>query len=320
MPWPCWRQVKILVQESDTSEGMNRRLFVAGGAAAALDAQPSPEWGGPVVDIHLHPRRGGGESLPHVTGSGATKAVLLTQLRDAERSRAEQAARPDVFTYFVAADPSQPGNLAAIEKALDGGARGVGEMKNHTAADAKDMRRLYDLCAERKVPVLIHFQQASPFGDEQGWNTGYESFDKVMKAHRKTTFIGHANLFWASISTDVPNNSEYPEGLVKRGGKTDRWLKEFPNLYGDLSANSGNNALRRDPEFAREFLSRHQDKLMFGSDCTCRDGRGAGSSALLSSLKGKCVGRETLTALRELTSPAVFRKITFTNAAKLLSL
>jgi len=298
---------------------MNRRQFLGCGAAA-LHAQSREEWGGPVVDIHLHPRRGSGESYAHVAGMGTQKAVLLTMLNAVDRAKEEAAKHPGTFIWYVAADPSIDGNLAAMEKALDAGARGIGEMKSHTAADAKEMRRVYDLCAERRVPVLIHFQQASPFADEKGWNTGYEQFDKVLRAHKRTTFIGHANLFWASISKDVPNNTEYPEGPVSRGGLTDRWLQEYPNLYGDLSANSGNNALRRDTGFAREFLARHQDKLMFGSDCTCRDGRGTGSSALLPSLKGKCVGRETLTALRELTTPEVFRKLTWTNASKLMGL
>jgi predicted TIM-barrel fold metal-dependent hydrolase len=228
------------------------------------------------------------------------------------------AAHPDRFIWFVAADPSQPGNFEGIQKALDGGARGVGEMKSHTAADAKDMRRVYDLCAERKVPVLIHFQETSKFTGEEGWNTGFAQFDKVLKAHKKTTFIGHANFFWASISTDVARESEYPTGPVKLGGLTDKWLADYPNLWGDMSANSGNNALHRDPEFARAFVARHQNKLMFGSDCSCKDGKGLGSGALLPRLKNKCVGRDTLGLLKGLTTPEVFRKVTWTNATKLL--
>lgn len=299
---------------------MNRRQFLAAGAGLAVAGQPGGEWGGPVIDIHLHPRRSAGEGFQHTQGSGATNAILLTNLRDADRAKAEIALHPDRFIWFAAADPSQPGNIEGLQKALDGGARGIGEMKSHTAADAKDMRRVYDLCAERKVPVLIHFQETSAFTGEEGWNTGFAQFDKVLKAHKKTTFIGHANFFWASISSDVARQSEYPEGPVKKGGLTDRWLAEYPNLYGDMSANSGNNALSRDPEFARAFLVRHQNKLMFGSDCSCRDGHGAGSGALLPRLKNKCVGRETLGLLKGLTTPDVFRKVTWTNATKLMHL
>ena len=95
-------------------------------------------------------------------------------------------------------------------------------------------------------------------------------------------------------------------------------LSEFPNLHADLSANSGRNALGRDPDFAAAFLERHQDKLMFGSDCPCRDGRGAGQPSRSPTLKDKCIARETLTLLQQLASPELFRTITWENGAKLL--
>jgi len=53
---------------------------------------------------------------------------------------------------------------------------------------------------------------------------------------------------------------------VTTGGLTDRLLADYPNMYGDLSAGSGLNALTRDEVHAREFLARHQDKLLYGSD------------------------------------------------------
>ena len=108
---------------------------------------------------------------------------------------------------------------------------------------------------------------------------------------------------------------------MKPGGLTDRWLSDFPNFYADMSANSGNNALSRDPEFSRGFVGRHQDKLIFGSDCSCTDGHGGGVSQNnnpeASRLNGKCVARETLALSRQLASPEVFRKITWTNGVQL---
>jgi predicted TIM-barrel fold metal-dependent hydrolase len=58
----------------------------------------------------------------------------------------------------------------------------------------------------------------------------------------------------------------YPRGKVTPGGAVDRLLETYPNLYGDLSAESGANAIRRDPEFGREFLIRRADRLLFGTD------------------------------------------------------
>ena len=96
----------------------------------------------------------------------------------------------------------------------------------------------------------------------------------------------------------------------------------FRSLFGDLSANSGNNALSRDPSFTPDFLKRHQDKLFFGSDCSCTDGHGGGVSQAnnpaAARLAGKCVARETLTVLKRSSSDEVFGKITWGNIHKLL--
>jgi predicted TIM-barrel fold metal-dependent hydrolase len=78
--------------------------------------------------------------------------------------------------------------------------------------------------------------------------------------------------------------------------------------------------LGRDPEFAAGFLARHQNKLMFGSDCPCTDGRGAGQRSEQPLIKGKCVARETLTAVKQLASPAIFRKIAWENGTRLLKI
>ena len=89
-----------------------------------------------------------------------------------------------------------------------------------------------------------------------------------------------------------------------------------------MSANSGNNALSRDPEFTAAFLERHQNKLLFGSDCSCSDGHGGGVSQnnnpAAARMTGKCVARETLGLLKRSASANVFRKIVWDNAHKLL--
>ena len=101
-------------------------------------------------------------------------------------------------------------------------------------------------------------------------------------------------------------------------------MSDYPNLFADTSANSANNALSRDPEFTRDFLSRHQDKLHFGSDCNCDDGKGGGaaqnSDRVAPRMRGKCVARETLKILTTSTSKPVFKKLAWDNAHRLLNL
>jgi hypothetical protein len=123
----------------------------------------------------------------------------------------------------------------------------------------------------------------------------------VLKAYPRRTFIGHPDAFWPNVSADYHNEAAYPTGSITRGGVTDKWLGDYPNLFGDLSASSGNNAMSRDPEFTADFLKRHQDKLFFGSDCSCADSHGGGVSQgnnpAAARMAGKCVARETLTLL-----------------------
>jgi len=48
-----------------------------------------------------------------------------------------------------------------------------------------------------------------------------------------------------------------PAEKSSAGGLTDRYLRDYPNLFGDLSAGSGLNAFVRDHEHGRAFLDRH---------------------------------------------------------------
>jgi hypothetical protein len=134
-------------------------------------------------------------------------------------------------------------------------------MKSHVACDGPEMRAVYSLAAEMNVPVLIHFADFPQFEGEGTWNGGIARFPAVVKANPKTVFIGHGDGFWANTSADVPDGVPYPTGRIKPGGVSDRMLSEYPNFYGDFSANSGRNFLARDPDFAAKFVERHRAKL-----------------------------------------------------------
>ncbi len=283
------------------------------------------EWGSPVLDLHFHMRAQPAQSLAHLDGAGIVKANLLARAAAGQQVAELQAAAPGRFTWFASADVAQPAGVDALTQAVKTGARGFGEMKFHHATDGPEFQRAYALAAELGVPILIHFQEVDHTPNEGSWSPGFATkFESVLKAFPKTTFIGHADAFWANVSADYHNQAAYPDGPIVRGGITDRLLGDYPNLYGDLSANSGNNMLSRDATFTRDFLSRHQDRLMFGSDCGCADGHGAGISQgnnpAAARLAGKCVARETLTVLKRSAADAVFRKITWDNVHTLLDI
>jgi predicted TIM-barrel fold metal-dependent hydrolase len=301
----------------------NRRSFLqvaVGAVAFRLPAQtpqsPQSSWASPVIDAHFH-FRATDAALQHMDGAGIARAVLLSGVA---QDSAAATAPADRFTRFTSVDVARADAIDRLKQAAQAGTRGFGEMKSQVAADGPEMRRVYELAAEVGLPVMLHFQDYSDPASVGTFNTGIERLPALLKQYPRTIFIGHANSFWAHISADVPANVAYPTEPVRPGGLTDRMLSEFPNLYGDLSATSGRNALARSPEFSTEFLKRHQDKLIFGSDCGCRDGRGTGQTNPFPLVAGKCVARETLTALTQLSSPEIFHKITSQNVIRLLKL
>ena len=304
---------------------MDRRTVLASLGAVAmaspLRAQETPAWSAPVLDLHWHMRRAPEANIAHMDGAGVRQANLLTNGNARETVGALQAQYPGRFpSWFAATDITKPEAEGLLTAAVKDGASGFGEIKFPVAADGPELRRMYALAGELNVPILVHFQEVGHTPTEGTFSTGWKKFATILKAYPKTKFIGHADAFWANISADYAEVDAYPTGPVQRGGVTDKLLADYPNLFGDMSANSGNNGLSRDPEFTREFLNRHQNKLMFGSDCNCSDGKGSNTERAAPRMRGKCVARETLTLLTVSSTPAVFRKLVWDNARQVLKI
>jgi predicted TIM-barrel fold metal-dependent hydrolase len=131
--------------------------------------------------------------------------------------------------------------------------------------------RIYKYCGLKGLPVIVHIDYE--FGEEgyprpnYWYGGGIEALERALKACPETVFIGHAPGFWAHISGDRQfEHSSYPEGKVVPGGKLVELLEGYPNLYCDISAESGCNALKRDPGFAFSFLVKYQDRVLYGRD------------------------------------------------------
>ncbi|MCD6537192.1 amidohydrolase family protein [Candidatus Bathyarchaeota archaeon] len=181
-----------------------------------------------------------------------------------------RAARryPDRLIPFCNVDPRR-GNpkefdpYPIIENYVSRGCLGFGEELAGLNVDDYRLQRIYKAVGEIGIPIVMHLDAYRNIDD-----VGLPRFEKMIKKYSKTIFVAHGPHWWAEISGDVKKEdlSSYPKGPVKPGGKVEHLLREYENLYADLSAKSGYNALARDPEYARGFLERNSEKLLFGTD------------------------------------------------------
>src|SRR4051812_18897925 len=176
---------------------IGRRAFLqsalAVAAASRVRGQATvSEWGGPVLDVHLHLRQNADGNFNHIEGAGVTKAVLLSSATAAAHAKELIAAYPGRFVWFASTDVTQPGAVDRLRAALQDGALGLGEMKSRVEAAGPEMQQVYALAAERNVPVTIHFQEISQPGSVGTYNTGLKKFDTMLKAYPQTKFFAHA--------------------------------------------------------------------------------------------------------------------------------
>lgn len=181
---------------------------------------------------------------------------------------------PDRFVLGYAPDPRRADAIDRLGAAIEiYGVRLYGELKLRMMYDNPDALRMFRFCGEKGLPVTVHidyeFDTGSKYPRPNWWyGGGIEAFERAVRACPGTTFIGHGPGFWAHISNDdLYDQVPYPTGKVVPGGKLPQMFRQYPNLYADLSAGSGLNALTRDSPFAREFLLEFQDRLLYGRDC-----------------------------------------------------
>lgn len=181
----------------------------------------------------------------------------------------ETAPHRDRLIPFCSIDPrtlnlgGKAGTVSLLKEYIDKGARGFGEHKTGVAMDDSRNMVLYESLHEVGLPCLFHLDNNRNMD-----KVGLPGLEKVLKTYPDLIMIGHANGWWASVDGDAvqADFQAYPGREIKKRGAVDRLLAEYPNMYGDLSAGSGANAISRDPEFGRAFIIRNADKLLFGTD------------------------------------------------------
>jgi hypothetical protein len=182
---------------------------------------------------------------------------------------AETRPHRDRLLPFCSIDPrtsfegGHQGLVGMLARYVEAGAKGFGEHKPGVAIDSPGNLALFAACGEVKLPVLLHLDNQRNIDAP-----GLPGLARVLEATPTLNFIAHGPGWWASISGNVSQADlgGYPRGEVAPGGAIEQLFDNYPNVYGDLSAGSGSNAIARDEEFGREFLVRRADRLLFGTD------------------------------------------------------
>lgn len=248
------------------------------------------------IDIHSHQRDMSVEKLTSLLAdmealnegimvnlSGGSGTSLTEKVENIEKSF------PNRFAVFANVDfegvgTADWGKKAAkqLEEDVKNGAKGLKIFKslglrytdingNRLAIDDNRLDPIWAKCGELGVPVLIHAADPKSFWDDMDsknerwlelktrprrkrsatdpapWEQIIKEQHTVFKKHPNTNFI-NAHMGW------------YANNLGKLGALLD----EIPNMYVGIAAVIAE--LGRQPQFARAFFIKYQDRILFGKD------------------------------------------------------
>ena len=291
-----------------------------------------PQWPSPVLDTHLHLRGNPESNFEHIEGCGAARAVLLTAVQQEDRAKGLMEKYPGRFVRSASVNVTRPDAADLLTKAVKDGALMLGELKDHVAADGPELRRMYDLAAELDVPILVHFQDVPHYTGEGVFASGFKRFEvdpqgvSQNQVHRTRRRILGEHQRGLCGRRRLSGGSDQAGRVVGSDGSriTPTCTRISPRI-------PATTRCRAAPSSPPRFWLRHQDKLMFGSDCNCLDGNGKGQpsatdpardtpNGVAARLTGKCVARDTLAIVQRSASAEVFRKIAWENGTKLLKI
>lgn len=253
----------------------------------------------PFIDVHNHQWSMGSQDLESLAKEmDKLNMAVMVNLSGRGRGSTEHlekslenikgspyAKRFIVFTnmdFSAIDDPQWQGRMVKqLEEDVRKGANGLKIFKNlgMFVNDSKGNRihiddprlgPIWDKCGDLGIPVLIHAADPKQFWqpidknnerwlelkthpgrrhdtDPVKWETIIAEQHNIFKKHPKTKFI-NAHLGW------------YGSDLKKLGELMDT----YPNMYSEIGAVIAE--LGRQPRAAKAFLTKYQDRIMFGKD------------------------------------------------------
>lgn len=211
---------------------------------------------------------------------GVSKGVILPEIAIEGTSRQQSNEEvmavvekyPDKFDWFCNIDPRMGDNNAKmnlsyfLEYYKGKGAKGLGEICANLPFVDPFVQNLFYHCEKCNMPVVFHI--GTQKGDGYGLidDIGLPGLEQSLVNFPNLKFFGHSQPFWSEIGiVNKENRGSYPNGKVIPGRLVDL-MEKYPNLYGDLSAGSGFNAVSRDSEFGCGFIEKYSENLLYGTD------------------------------------------------------
>lgn len=246
------------------------------------------------IDLHLHltpfqiPRLGklnlasGKNMLPHLEELGIGKGVLMSSAEGGLPFGTNKANRkicqkfPDRYAWMCAVDPKGKEPVYdRLARFKSQGAIGVGELTCNRRLDDPFLQELFAAAEKLELPVTIHMSPEVGYSYGVVDDPGLPLLETVLAKFPGLMILGHSQTFWIEMSADAPRDKEgrnsWGDGPVVPGGRVPELFEKYPNLYGDLSANSGSRAIMRDEEFGLAFLEKYAERLFFATDMVNTD-------------------------------------------------
>ena len=246
------------------------------------------------IDLHLHltpfqiPKLGkmnltsGTNMIPHLEELGIEKGVLMSSAEKGlpfgtnKANKAICDKHPDRYAWMCALKPEHPETVyerLAMYKAQ--GAIGVGELTTNRKLNDPFLQALFAAAQELEMPVLMHMSPEEGYSYGVVDDPGLPLLEEILQKYPNLKVLGHSQTFWIEMSGDAPTTKEarnqWGDGPVVAGGRVPELFAKYPNLYGDLSANSGSRAIMRDEAFGLNFLETYADRLFFATDMVNKD-------------------------------------------------
>ncbi len=178
------------------------------------------------------------------------------------------------FVAFCNVDPRALTNSSdaplgiLLEHYMKLGCRGIGEvMPNMEWLDPK-LQNLLRCAQASGLPLL--FDVTGTLGYNYGIydDPGMPQLQICLERYPDLIFIGHGPAFWAEISAlrHPDDRAGYPKYPIVEEGRVAKLMRDYQNLWVDLSAGSGANAMLRDMKYAGAFMREFHERILFGTD------------------------------------------------------